>query len=92
MEHVTVGDLVKATGGTLLCGKEEDRIHKIRLDSRTVEPGDLFVPLIGEKVDGHTFIPQVVRLGAGAVLTSRENEQGAKKPGVKEPGDRKSVV
>ena len=51
MEHVTVGDLVKATGGTLLCGNEEDRIHKIRLDSRTVEPGDLFVPLIGEKVD-----------------------------------------
>ncbi len=85
MEHVTVGNLVEATGGTLLCGNKEDRIRKIRLDSRTVEPGDLFVPLIGEKVDAHAFIPQVVRLGAGAVLTSRESGPGAKEPGVKEP-------
>ena len=74
MEHVTVRDLVEATGGTLLWGKEEDGIKKIRLDSRTVEPGDLFVPLIGEKVDGHTFIPQVVRLGAGAVLTAKDQD------------------
>lgn len=76
MEHVTVGDLVKATGGTLLWGSKEENIHKIRLDSRTVEPGDLFVPIIGEKVDGHTFIPQVVRLGAKAVLTGRKEEWG----------------
>ena len=76
MEHVTVGDLVKATGGTLLWGSKEENIHKIRLDSRTVEPGDLFVPVIGEKVDGHTFIPQVVRLGAKAVLTGRKEEWG----------------
>lgn len=70
MEHVTVGDLVKATGGTLLCGNPKAEVSHIKLDSREVEPGDLFVPVIGEKVDAHTFIPQVIRAGAAAVFTS----------------------
>lgn len=74
MEQVFVRDLIKATGGTLLAGDPERSVSKIRLDSRQVETGDLFVPIIGEKVDGHRFIPQVIKAGAAAVLTS---EHGA---------------
>ena len=44
MEHMTVKDIVTATGGRLLSGDENTILKKIRLDSRTVEPGDLFVP------------------------------------------------
>ena len=57
MEQVFVRDLVEATGGVLLAGNPERAVSKIRLDSRQVEAGDLFVPIIGEKVDGHRFIP-----------------------------------
>lgn len=70
MEHVFVRDLVEAVGGKLLCGNPEASVARIKLDSRQVEPGDLFVPIIGERVDGHKFIPQVLALGAAAVLTS----------------------
>ena len=37
-------------------------------DSRQVKPGDLFVALQGEQVDGHAFLDQVVQAGAAAVL------------------------
>lgn len=73
MEQVTVADLLKATGGRLLCGDRTRPVSRIRLDSRQVEPGDLFVPIIGEKVDGHRFIPQVIEAGAAAVLTSEHD-------------------
>lgn len=74
MEHVTVADLVKATGGKLLCGDPGAEVCHIKLDSRKVEPGDLFVPLLGEKVDAHKFIPQVIRAGAAAVFTSEHDQ------------------
>lgn len=41
-------------------------------DSREVVPGSTFVSLVGEKVDGHKFIPQVVEAGAACVLISHE--------------------
>ena len=53
MEHVTVKDLVLGSGGVLVSGREEAPVSHIRLDSRQVEPGDLFVPLLGERVDSH---------------------------------------
>lgn len=74
MEQVTVADLVEATGGKLLCGALDRPVSHIRLDSRKVEPGDLFVPIIGEKVDGHRFIPQVAASGVAAVLTCEHDE------------------
>ena len=73
MENVSVQDIVRATGGMLLYGNSDALLNKIRLDSRQVEAGDLFVPIIGEKVDAHRFLPQVAENGAGAVLTSEQN-------------------
>ena len=74
MEQVFVRDLVEATGGRLLAGNPDTAVMKIRLDSRQVEAGDLFVPIIGERVDGHRFIAQVIEAGAAAVLTSEHEE------------------
>ena len=74
MEQVFVRDLVEATGGRLLAGNPDTAVMKIRLDSRQVEAGDLFVPIIGERVDGHRFIAQVIETGAAAVLTSEHEE------------------
>ena len=59
MENVSVQDIVLATGGVLLSGDDGVMLNKIRLDSRQVETGDLFVPIIGEKVDAHKFLEQV---------------------------------
>lgn len=75
MEQVFVRDLVEATGGVLLFGNPDIAVSKIKLDSRQVEPGDLFVPIIGERVDGHKFLPQVIAAGAAVVLTSEHEAE-----------------
>lgn len=50
---------------------EDHEIRGICLDSREVEPGDLFIALHGSRVDGHHFIPEAVQRGASAVVGSR---------------------
>ena len=74
MECMTVNDIVKATGGRLLCGDGEMELKHISIDSRTMKGQDLFVPIIGEKVDAHRFISQAFEAGAAAVLTSEHTE------------------
>ncbi len=44
------------------------RISGIVLDSRSVQPGDLFIALVGGTADGHRFIPSAVEKGAAAVV------------------------
>jgi UDP-N-acetylmuramoyl-L-alanyl-D-glutamate--2,6-diaminopimelate ligase len=46
-------------------------ITGIALDSRAVQPGNLFFALVGETTDGHRYIPQAVAAGAGAVAGTR---------------------
>ncbi|NBS58353.1 MAG: UDP-N-acetylmuramoyl-tripeptide--D-alanyl-D-alanine ligase, partial [Betaproteobacteria bacterium] len=40
----------------------------VSTDSRTIQPGALFVALRGEKFDGHDFIAAVARSGAAAAM------------------------
>ncbi|GAC1440410.1 MAG: UDP-N-acetylmuramoyl-tripeptide--D-alanyl-D-alanine ligase [Mycobacteriales bacterium] len=44
---------------------------QVRIDSRAVQPGDLFVALRGERSDGHDFAERAVAAGAAAVLVER---------------------
>ncbi len=43
-------------------------IEGIKIDSRQVKPGDLFVALKGDHTDGHLFIKNAVSQGAAAVM------------------------
>lgn len=80
MKAIKVKDAVLATEGVLLWGNEEAVITNVVTDSRQAGEGTLFVPIIGENVDAHRFIPDVLVAGAAAVFTSDKNiisEQGA---------------
>lgn len=73
MTDITIKDVLSATGGRLLCGDENMELHNIETDSREAEEGDLFVPVIGEKVDAHRFVEQMLSVGV-ACLTSEHDE------------------
>lgn len=63
----TLAEVAEAVGGDLQ-GEPDTIIAGVTLDSRSVQPGDLFVALPGERVDGHDFIDTAISAGAGAVL------------------------
>ena len=54
--------------GARLCGDAQQRIQRVHTDSRSVQAGDLFVALRGERFDAHDFLPQVAAAGASAAL------------------------
>lgn len=47
---------------------EEIVVEGIQIDSRAIVPGQLYIPIIGARVDGHTFTSGAFEKGAGAVL------------------------
>jgi UDP-N-acetylmuramoyl-L-alanyl-D-glutamate--2,6-diaminopimelate ligase len=49
----------------------EVQVTDIAFDSRAVQPGNLFVALVGETVDGHRYIQSAVKRGAVAVIGSQ---------------------
>ena len=70
MIPVTLDDIAATVGGTCT-GDGSATADGITIDSRGVRPGDLFVALPGERVDGHDFAADAVAGGAVAALTAR---------------------
>lgn len=68
MRQVQIKDIVKAVGGKLVWGDENATVTNVSTDSREVKTGTLFVPIIGERVDAHRFIPDVLEAGASCVF------------------------
>jgi UDP-N-acetylmuramoyl-tripeptide--D-alanyl-D-alanine ligase len=63
----TITEIADVTGGSIH-GDCQGEVSAVSTDSRTVAAGQLFVPLRGERFDGHDFIGQVIDKGVSAVL------------------------
>lgn len=76
LKPMTCMEAAKACGGTFFGTKEEgERLIKgVSDDSRKIEEGWLFVALLGERSDGHSFIPQVFEKKAACVVSMRKLE------------------
>lgn len=72
MKNMTVGEIVKITRGTLLCGDEGMEVNRLSTDSRDMDAHTLFVPIIGEKVDAHRFIASALACGGAALTQEHE--------------------
>jgi UDP-N-acetylmuramoyl-tripeptide--D-alanyl-D-alanine ligase len=57
--------------GATLVGDGNTPIARVHSDTRTLQPGDLFVALKGERFDAHAFLPQAKQQGAAAALAER---------------------
>ena len=62
-------DVANATGGALI--GQNAHISGVSFDSRTITPGQLFVPIVAVR-DGHEFIEVALKSGAGAYLTQHD--------------------
>lgn len=79
MKNLTLANIASACGGQYV-GDEALKNVEIKgavTDSRQVEEGYLFIPVKGERVDGHDFIPVVFERGAQAVLSEKPLENCA---------------
>lgn len=70
MNKITIEEIIRAAGGTLISGQNENFITGVKHDSRECAAGDMFVAIKGENQDGHKYIPQVVEKGCRTVLVS----------------------
>lgn len=66
MKHMSLQEITDACGGTYhgdpaLASRE---VSSVVIDSRKAEQDSLFIAIKGARVDGHTFIPQVMEKGA----------------------------
>ncbi len=64
----SAAEIAAVTGGI---ASHDFQAAGVEMDSRDVKPGDLFVALKGEAMDGHKFLPQAFAKGAVAAVTDR---------------------
>ena len=66
-------ELAALLPGARIVGDAQTEITSIERDSRRAREGTLFACIVGAHVDAHSFIPDVARAGARAVLTERSS-------------------
>lgn len=73
MKSFTVKEILEASGGKF-CGDEEvlsKEVSFITTDSRKAGKGGVFAAIVGERVDGHSFIPQCIEMGIICSIAER---------------------
>lgn len=63
-----LNQLIKDCQPVQTVGEEGREVKSVHIDSRRVQPGDLFVALRGTQVDGHEYIEKAIGQGATAVV------------------------
>lgn len=74
MKQIDIATVVRFAEGTLVCGDGTRLVTDVNTDSRKISEGEVFVALVGDRFDGHHFVPQVAAAGAAAVIVSRVEE------------------
>lgn len=73
--ELSLKELTKVIKGKIISGNPKSIIKSISINSRTLNKGDFFIPLLGEKCDGHQFINEALSKGAIGFLTSMDENR-----------------
>jgi UDP-N-acetylmuramoyl-tripeptide--D-alanyl-D-alanine ligase len=68
MDPLPLHQIAAYARGTISSGDPNTTISRISTDSRTLQAGDLFVPIRGDNFDGHQFVEQAAERGASGAL------------------------
>ncbi|MBI4855688.1 MAG: UDP-N-acetylmuramoyl-tripeptide--D-alanyl-D-alanine ligase [Acetobacterium woodii] len=72
MESISIDEILHITQGELLQGTRSQAITNVAIDSRKIENGYLYVPIIGESNNGHDYINQAFLNGCTVCLTQEK--------------------
>ncbi len=76
LSNLSLQSLMKIVHGQLQNNSalplDADVIHGVSTDSRKINAGDLYIPLSGERFNGHHFIAQAIEQGAVAALIDQD--------------------
>lgn len=74
MENMRLREIANAVGGRLIPeSMGEACINSVEIDSRMIREGSLFIPIVGERVDGHRFINMAWEKGAVCSLINADH-------------------
>lgn len=76
----TLDDILAATGGEVVAGGDAAGVSGVSTDSRTVEADELFIPLRGERFDGHEYLDAASARGVRLALVERRWLAGRQLP------------
>ena len=60
---LNIKEIIQASKGVLIQGNIDNLASGYKIDSRLIEKNDFYIPMLGEKVDGHIFIKSVAKNG-----------------------------
>jgi UDP-N-acetylmuramoyl-tripeptide--D-alanyl-D-alanine ligase len=66
-------DILKATGGIMIQGNPAGLFSGVSTDSRQITKGNLFIPLKGDRYDGHDFLATAAEGGAAGLLIRKDS-------------------
>ncbi len=72
-----VNELIKATGGKLICGSKDAKAKGISIDTRGIGRQEAFIAIKGNNFDGHDFIREAVNKGASCIIRQTGRAQYA---------------
>ena len=71
MIRLSMEDAATATGGTVLQRGSAAHFLGVSIDSRAVTPGNAFVAIVGDRLDGHDYALAAAENGAALIVISR---------------------
>ena len=70
--NLSLADLTRIVQGVLLQGGPRQVLESVSIDTRTLESGQFFIALKGERTDGHLHLQAAHREGAGGFIVSQD--------------------
>lgn len=75
MDKLNIKKILEIINGKLIQGSDDGWIDSVSIDSRKLEKNGLFIPLVGEKSNGHNYIEQLSKNGGKISLTQEKDRE-----------------
>lgn len=72
MSHFTYEEFLNATGGKAVSPASSFSSARLWTDTRSLQAGDFFLPLSGERFDGHDYLESAIEAGAVGAFVQKD--------------------